>query len=149
MHNKDFLSNKHCYPIQYPQNVKFEKEVLALLQLIYLVRQKILQLSLLRILFWLVLLILLSGLKSWKWIGNYWVVFDCIFLVIFPAKNHICNTLGIIGHYDPQSVTNMILCREDYEKYTVENDPIITDPLPGFEPTQQNQQDQPEQNPQQ
>ncbi|HBL51910.1 MAG TPA: hypothetical protein DDZ05_01625 [Candidatus Blackburnbacteria bacterium] len=43
-----------------------------------------------------------------------------------------CQKCGknIVVSYDPQKVTNMILCREDYEKHTAENDPIIADPLP-------------------
>lgn len=43
-----------------------------------------------------------------------------------------CQTCGkeMIVSYDPQMVTNAILCKEDYEKYFQEHDPIITDPLP-------------------
>lgn len=36
----------------------------------------------------------------------------------------------IVVAFDPQKVKNQILCREDYEKYFMENDPIIKDPLP-------------------
>ncbi len=36
----------------------------------------------------------------------------------------------IIVAYDPKVVKNMILCRQDYEQYYLENDPIIVDPLP-------------------
>lgn len=36
----------------------------------------------------------------------------------------------IIVSYDPKTAKNPILCKEDYEKYFLENDPIITDPLP-------------------
>jgi ssDNA-binding Zn-finger/Zn-ribbon topoisomerase 1 len=43
-----------------------------------------------------------------------------------------CNKCGkvIIVTFDPITVTNQILCRQDYDKYLLENDPIITDPLP-------------------
>lgn len=36
----------------------------------------------------------------------------------------------IVVSYDPQSVPNPIYCKEDYDKYFEENDPIIKDPLP-------------------
>ena len=43
-----------------------------------------------------------------------------------------CNKCGkeIIVSYDPKKVKNQILCKNDYEKYFLENDPIISDPLP-------------------
>lgn len=43
-----------------------------------------------------------------------------------------CATCGkeIIVSYDPVKVTNQILCTKDYEQYFLENDPIISDPLP-------------------
>jgi hypothetical protein len=43
-----------------------------------------------------------------------------------------CQQCGkdIITSYDPQKATNKILCREDYDKYMSENDPIIQEPLP-------------------
>lgn len=43
-----------------------------------------------------------------------------------------CQQCGkdIITSYDPQKATNKIFCREDYDKYMSENDPIIKDPLP-------------------
>lgn len=43
-----------------------------------------------------------------------------------------CQQCGkeIVTSYDPQKVSNKILCKQDYEKYFMENDPILTDPLP-------------------
>lgn len=43
-----------------------------------------------------------------------------------------CQKCGkeIIVSYEPKSVKNPIFCREDYEKYFAENDPIINEPLP-------------------
>ena len=43
-----------------------------------------------------------------------------------------CQKCGkeIVVSYDPSSVKSPIYCREDYEKYFNENDPIVTDPLP-------------------
>lgn len=40
-----------------------------------------------------------------------------------------CNK-EIIVSYDPAKVTNTILCREDYNQYFMEHDPIISEPLP-------------------
>lgn len=48
---------------------------------------------------------------------------------LFKTTCQQCNK-EIIVSYDPASVTNKILCKEDYEKYFQENDPIISDPLP-------------------
>lgn len=48
---------------------------------------------------------------------------------LFKTKCQQCGK-EIIVSYNPESVKNKILCREDYEKYFQENDPIITDPLP-------------------
>ncbi len=48
---------------------------------------------------------------------------------LFKAKCHTCQK-DIIVSYDPATTQNMILCKEDYEKYFEEHDPIITDPLP-------------------
>jgi putative zinc ribbon protein len=36
----------------------------------------------------------------------------------------------IIVSYDPAKATSQILCTKDYEQYFLENDPIISDPLP-------------------
>lgn len=43
-----------------------------------------------------------------------------------------CQECGkeIVVSYDPSKVTNKILCKEDYEKYYEDHDPMITDPLP-------------------
>lgn len=43
-----------------------------------------------------------------------------------------CQKCGkeIVVSYDPSKVTNMILCKQDYEQYFMENDPIIKEPLP-------------------
>jgi len=38
----------------------------------------------------------------------------------------------IVVAYDPQKVKQAIFCREDYEKFLLENDPIIKDPLPNL-----------------
>lgn len=48
-----------------------------------------------------------------------------------------CQKCGkeIIVAYDPQKAESMILCREDYEKYTSENEYIINEPLPGSNAT--------------
>lgn len=36
----------------------------------------------------------------------------------------------IVVAFDPETVKNTILCKEDFEKYLVETDLIIKDPLP-------------------
>lgn len=43
-----------------------------------------------------------------------------------------CNKCSkeIIVAFDPQKVTNQIFCKQDYDSYLLENDCIITDPLP-------------------
>lgn len=48
---------------------------------------------------------------------------------LFRAKCQKCGR-NIITSYDPKSVTSLILCKEDYDNYWLENDPIIKDPLP-------------------
>ncbi len=48
---------------------------------------------------------------------------------LFKTKCQQCGK-EIIVSYNPENVKNTILCKEDYEKYFQENDPIITDPLP-------------------
>ena len=48
---------------------------------------------------------------------------------LFKSKCQKCNK-DIITSYDPTKVKQTILCKEDYEKYFEENDPIIKDPLP-------------------
>lgn len=43
-----------------------------------------------------------------------------------------CQKCGkdIVVARDPKTVKNAIYCREDYEKFFNENDPIISEPLP-------------------
>lgn len=43
-----------------------------------------------------------------------------------------CQKCGkeIVVSFDPSKVTNMILCKVDFQKYFEENDPIIKEPLP-------------------
>lgn len=36
----------------------------------------------------------------------------------------------IIVAFDPSKATSPILCKEDFDRYFTENDPIIKDPLP-------------------
>ncbi len=48
---------------------------------------------------------------------------------LFRTKCSKCNK-EIIVSYNPKTVTNQILCKKDYEQYFMENDPIISDPLP-------------------
>lgn len=48
---------------------------------------------------------------------------------LFRTKCQKCGK-DIVVAYDPGKVTNQILCKEDYQKYFEENDPIIKDPLP-------------------
>lgn len=48
---------------------------------------------------------------------------------LYKTKCQKCGK-DIIVAFDPQKVTNPIYCKEDYEKYFTENDPITTDPLP-------------------
>ena len=49
--------------------------------------------------------------------------------VLFKTECQQCHK-EIVVSYDPTKVQNTILCKEDYEKYYEENDPIVTDPLP-------------------
>ncbi len=48
---------------------------------------------------------------------------------LFRTKCQQCQK-DIVVSYDPTTVKNPILCREDYDKYFNEHDPIITEPLP-------------------
>ena len=48
---------------------------------------------------------------------------------LFRAECQKCGK-KIITSYDPKSVTSLILCKEDYDMFWLENDPIIKDPLP-------------------
>jgi hypothetical protein len=48
---------------------------------------------------------------------------------LFKAKCQQCGK-DIITSYDPTKTSNMILCKEDYDKYWLDHDPIINEPLP-------------------
>ncbi len=48
---------------------------------------------------------------------------------LFKTKCQKCEK-DIIVSYDPQKIKQAIYCKDDYEKFFEENDPIITDPLP-------------------
>ncbi|RJQ25855.1 hypothetical protein C4577_04535 [Candidatus Parcubacteria bacterium] len=48
---------------------------------------------------------------------------------LYKTNCQQCNK-EIIVAYDPQKVTNKILCKQDYDKYFLENDAIIKEPLP-------------------
>lgn len=43
-----------------------------------------------------------------------------------------CQKCGkqIIVAFDPQKTQNTVYCKTDYDQYFMENDPIITEPLP-------------------
>lgn len=48
---------------------------------------------------------------------------------LFKTKCQKCDR-EIVVSFDPQKVKQAIHCKEDYEKFFMENDPIIKDPLP-------------------
>lgn len=48
---------------------------------------------------------------------------------LFETKCAKCGKETIVA-FDPKTVQSQILCKQDYEQYFLENDPIITDPLP-------------------
>ena len=48
---------------------------------------------------------------------------------LFRAKCQKCSK-DIVVSFDPQRVKQAIYCKEDYEKFLMENDPIIKEPLP-------------------
>lgn len=48
---------------------------------------------------------------------------------LFKSKCQKCGK-EIVVSFDPQKVQQAIYCKEDYEKFFMENDPIIKDPLP-------------------
>lgn len=48
---------------------------------------------------------------------------------LFKSKCQKCGK-EIVVSFDPQKVKQSIYCKEDYEKFFMENDPIIKDPLP-------------------
>jgi len=49
---------------------------------------------------------------------------------LYKTKCHKCSK-EIVVSFDPERVKNIILCKQDYEQYFMENDPIIKTPLPG------------------
>lgn len=49
---------------------------------------------------------------------------------LFKTKCSQCGK-DIVVSYDPAGVKTSILCKEDYEKYFEQNDPLINEPLPG------------------
>lgn len=49
--------------------------------------------------------------------------------VLFKTECQQCHK-EIVVSYDPRKIKNAILCKEDYQKYYEENNPIITAPLP-------------------
>lgn len=48
---------------------------------------------------------------------------------LFRTKCQKCNKDMVVA-FDPQETTNTILCKQDYDNYFLENDPIIKEPLP-------------------
>lgn len=48
---------------------------------------------------------------------------------LYRATCGKCGT-EIIVAFDPSTVTNALYCKKDYDQFLVENDCIITDPLP-------------------
>ncbi|MDP2638384.1 MAG: zinc-ribbon domain containing protein [Candidatus Levybacteria bacterium] len=50
---------------------------------------------------------------------------------LFKANCQKCSK-EIVTSYNPTKVKQKIFCKEDYEKYFEENDPIIKDPLPNI-----------------
>lgn len=48
---------------------------------------------------------------------------------LYKTKCQQCGK-DIVVSYDPATTKNKILCKEDYDAYFNQNDPIITDPLP-------------------
>ena len=49
---------------------------------------------------------------------------------LYRTKCQVCGK-DIVVSYDPDKAESTILCREDWEKYQVEHEYLITDPLPG------------------
>ena len=49
--------------------------------------------------------------------------------MLFKTQCQKCGK-DIVVARDPKITKNAIYCRKDYEQYFVDNDPIITDPLP-------------------
>lgn len=48
---------------------------------------------------------------------------------LFRTKCQKCGK-DIVTSYDPATATSQILCREDYDKWAHEVDPVINEPLP-------------------
>ncbi len=48
---------------------------------------------------------------------------------LYKTKCQKCGK-DIIVSYDPEKMEQMILCKADFEQYFVDNDGIISDPLP-------------------
>lgn len=48
---------------------------------------------------------------------------------LFKSKCQKCGK-DIVVAFNPEKAKQVIYCKEDYEKFFEENDPIITDPLP-------------------
>lgn len=48
---------------------------------------------------------------------------------LFKTRCQQCDK-EIVVSFDPQKVKQKIFCKEDYEKFFMENDSIIADPLP-------------------
>lgn len=48
---------------------------------------------------------------------------------LFKTKCQKCGK-DIVVSFDPEKAKQAIFCKDDYEKWFMENDPIITDPLP-------------------
>lgn len=48
---------------------------------------------------------------------------------LFKSRCQKCGK-EIVVSYNPQKVKQAIYCKEDYEKWFMENDPIIKEPLP-------------------
>ena len=50
---------------------------------------------------------------------------------LFKTRCQKCNK-DIVVSFDPQKVNQPIFCKQDYEQFFMENDPIIKDPLPNI-----------------
>ncbi len=50
---------------------------------------------------------------------------------LFKATCQKCQK-EIVVSFDPKQVKQPIFCKEDYEKFMLENDPIIKEPLPNI-----------------
>jgi CxxC-x17-CxxC domain-containing protein len=50
---------------------------------------------------------------------------------LFKTKCQKCDK-DIVVSYEPAKQEQPIYCKEDYEKFFMENDPLVTDPLPNI-----------------